>query len=138
MAGALANLSHSVAAVLMDGSAVAPASPDSGGQSAGAFPSRGQCVECCIQQRADYGPRPSVRFDAFVGWPGSAEVDLAVAKAPSESDDHVLDVASTAAQYLIQCCPSVRAQVKPVCHLDRVGRTLPTTFGVCSGPIADE
>jgi hypothetical protein len=28
--------------------------------------------------------------------------------------------------------------VKPVCHLDRVGRPLPTTFGVRAGAIADD
>jgi hypothetical protein len=53
-------------------------------------------------------------------------------------DDHVFDVPSTSAQYIVQGCPSVRARVKPVCHLDRVGRPLPTTFGVRAGAIADE
>jgi hypothetical protein len=54
------------------------------------------------------------------------------------ADDHIFAVTPTAAQYLVQCRPSVRAQVKPVCHLDRVGRTLPTTLGVRTGPIADD
>jgi hypothetical protein len=54
------------------------------------------------------------------------------------ADDDVFDVPSTGAQHLVQGRASVRAQVKPVCHLHRVGRPLPTTFGVRAGAITDD
>jgi hypothetical protein len=37
-----------------------------------------------------------------------------------------------------RAAPSVRAQVKPVYHLDRVGRALPTTLGVRASTITDD
>jgi hypothetical protein len=52
--------------------AAAPASLDNVGRSVGACPSRAQYARCHTRRRADYARRPSVRFDAFVGRPGSA------------------------------------------------------------------
>jgi hypothetical protein len=54
------------------------------------------------------------------------------------TDDHVFDVPSTTAQNLIQGGPSIRAEMKSVSHLDRVRRSLPPTFGIRAGTIADD
>ena len=53
-------------------------------------------------------------------------------------NDDVLDVPSAAAQDLIQSGAGVGGQVKTISHLDGIGRTLPTAFGVRSGTIAHD
>jgi hypothetical protein len=54
------------------------------------------------------------------------------------ADDHVFDVPSTAAQHFVERGSSIRAQVEPVSHLDRVGRPLSTAFGVRPSSITDD
>src|SRR5258708_25061131 len=53
-------------------------------------------------------------------------------------DDDGFDVASPTREHLVQGGAGVRREMKAVCHLDRVGRALPTTFGVRTGAIADD
>jgi hypothetical protein len=53
-------------------------------------------------------------------------------------DDHVFDMSSTAAQYLVQGRPSIRTEMKTVGNLDGVRSPLSPTFGVRAGTIAHD
>src|SRR4051794_30294600 len=84
-AGASATLGRLALDAQLDDCAAAPAPLDNVERSAGACPSRAQYARCRTRRRADYARRPSVRCDAFVGWPGSAVFGSTVAKVPWES-----------------------------------------------------
>src|SRR6266851_4635426 len=84
-AGASATSSRLALDARLGDCAGAPASLDNVERSVGACPSRAQYARCRTQWRADYARRPSVRFDVFVGWPGSAVFGWTVAKAPLDS-----------------------------------------------------
>ena len=146
-AAILASSGRAAGVVPVVGCAEPPVSPGTGGRSDGASPSRVRCAECCNRPHVERGPRPNVHSDSSAVLPAPVAFDSARAPAPLALD-HPGDAAA-GQRRRTRCAVGGCATPRPwrrlrwhsdgsVSHLNRVGRTLPATFGVRTGSIAHD